>query len=68
MKTNSPCKDCTERCVGCHSRCVKYKEWQAIHETERREENKARANSAIFTDIDRLRMARVAKAKKKRGH
>lgn len=23
--TNAPCKDCTDRIVGCHSTCEKYK-------------------------------------------
>lgn len=23
-----PCKDCTERTVGCHSKCEKYIEWK----------------------------------------
>lgn len=25
----APCKDCTERYVGCHNECVKYKEYKA---------------------------------------
>lgn len=24
----SPCQDCTERRVGCHSKCLKYKEFR----------------------------------------
>lgn len=27
MKT--PCKDCTQRCLNCHSKCVKYQEFRA---------------------------------------
>ena len=23
----APCKDCVDRCSGCHSTCDKYKEW-----------------------------------------
>lgn len=26
MKVNYPCKDCTDRCIGCHSECDKYKD------------------------------------------
>lgn len=26
---NVPCKDCPDRCVGCHSNCVKYKDFRA---------------------------------------
>ena len=45
MRTKPPCKsdgiDCPERSVGCHAGCVKWQEWQEIHEQEmtaRREE------------------------------
>ena len=24
MGNNSPCKDCSDRCPGCHSKCDKY--------------------------------------------
>ena len=24
----SPCKDCKDRCVGCHGKCVLFKEWK----------------------------------------
>lgn len=29
-KTLSPCKECTERSIGCHSECVKYKIYRTI--------------------------------------
>lgn len=65
MKTKPPCYGCEDRYAGCHSECAKYKAWRVIHEEESREEHKARCNSSVFTDIDRLRMARVAKRRKK---
>ena len=29
MRTISPCKDCTDRYVGCHADCEKYLAWKA---------------------------------------
>ena len=26
-KSLNPCKDCTERTIGCHGKCEKYAEW-----------------------------------------
>lgn len=33
--TVSPCKDCTERHVSCHSHCGKYLTWRADVDKER---------------------------------
>lgn len=33
--TDSPCKGCEEREVGCHSSCERYKDWQEVHNAER---------------------------------
>ena len=27
----SPCKECDERELGCHSHCIAYKRWKAKH-------------------------------------
>lgn len=38
MRTKAPCKDCTEREVGCHGRCERYKAWRKdLDEKNRRE-------------------------------
>lgn len=29
-----PCKDCDERSVGCHSTCVRYKDWRKRKDVE----------------------------------
>lgn len=36
----SPCKDCTDRCIGCHSTCGDY----AIYK-QKLEENRAKQNA-----------------------
>ena len=28
----SPCKGCADRIAGCHSECLKYKEWRADYD------------------------------------
>ncbi|MCR4889157.1 MAG: hypothetical protein K5979_08290 [Ruminococcus sp.] len=39
----SPCKDCTDRCIGCHSTCGDYKLYRA--EIEKRNAEKAEKNA-----------------------
>ena len=29
LHEENPCRDCTERHVGCHGKCSKYTEWKA---------------------------------------
>lgn len=43
----SPCKECTERFVGCHTVCVKYEDYKQALETEK-ERCKA------FSESDRI--------------
>lgn len=37
MKKDNPCRDCTERIVGCHSTCNRYSEWSAEHKRQKDE-------------------------------
>ena len=30
--TITPCKDCTERDLGCHGTCERYSEWKVKHQ------------------------------------
>ena len=32
--TNTPCKGCPDRYVGCHAECLRYEEWKIIHQAE----------------------------------
>lgn len=36
-RTPSPCKDCPDRSIGCHSSCEKYLKYVEIHDKERAE-------------------------------
>lgn len=45
--SNAPCKDCTKRCVGCHSTCEEYIDFNKKAEEERL----SRYNRAEFNYI-----------------
>ena len=30
----NPCKDCTDRYLGCHDHCERHKEWSEQHQAE----------------------------------
>lgn len=58
----SPCQNCTDRCIGCHTTCGDY----AIYKQElerRRTEVKAESESRAF---ERAVKARIAKANRDR--
>jgi len=56
----APCKDCSDRCVGCHSNCDKYK---AFKEENERVKVLSRKNKEIET-YERVRSANVKEAKR----
>lgn len=58
----SPCKNCTDRCIGCHTTCGDYAEYKCELE-RRREEVKAENESRAF---ERAVKAKIAKANKDR--
>ena len=37
FKQLSPCKDCINRALGCHSTCKSYKEWEELEQRTARE-------------------------------
>lgn len=39
----APCKDCLDRCVGCHSKCEKYIEYDIQNKKRREAEAKRKA-------------------------
>ncbi len=44
----NPCKDCTERHVGCHGTCERYKDWKTAHDAEKDARFKAKQEEATF--------------------
>lgn len=59
---NYPCKDCTERTVGCHSTCEKYLSVKNVYKAETSMINKAKAEQDNFDDYK----VRAVTATKKR--
>ena len=37
MKKDNPCRECTDRTIGCHSICNKYKQWCKEHQQMKEE-------------------------------
>lgn len=49
---NSPCKNCKERQVGCHSHCEKYKQWSKAHLEEKARQDEQRKIDYYSVSID----------------
>lgn len=46
----NPCKDCTDRHIGCHSECDKYKYWKArLEEVKKAKEEQHKKDEAYFS-------------------
>jgi hypothetical protein len=58
----SPCQNCTDRCIGCHTTCGDYAEYKQELE-RRRTEVKAENESRAF---ERAVKAKIAKANRDR--
>ena len=48
--TECPCRYCTERKVGCHGKCNKYKSWKKESDAINRKINQAKTSERITTD------------------
>ena len=59
-KIKCPCKDCTDRQVGCHSKCEKHAEYQAECERAYKQVVEAYANER---KIEKCHIENVAKRK-----
>mgnify|MGYP007038282905 CR=1 FL=1 len=63
---DNPCRNCEERCAGCHGRCEAYLDWQAEHnrikgEMWRHKYSDSMANADAKETHARLRKARKSK-------
>ena len=61
---NSPCLDCENRRVGCHSECEDYKVFAAENEARNAEAYKQRKAEGEFNDYQRAGKYRTAKERK----
>ena len=49
----APCKDCTDRQLGCHSVCEKYKEYAKHNEERRKLREKYNLENNLYWDTIR---------------
>ena len=55
---SSPCKDCPDRNIGCHSVCEKYLSWSKKHEEEKEVIRKAKAEELMYlSHVGRMKEA-----------
>lgn len=61
----SPCKDCTDRCMGCHSTCGDYAEYKQALEDNRAKINARNAEVAFGKAVKRNVVKRYDKRRDK---
>lgn len=49
-KHQAPCMNCTERCMGCHSKCERYTEYSLLVNMERQERRGVAAKNGVRND------------------
>lgn len=43
----SPCKDCEERCLGCHGKCSKYANYRAYIDEKKQQKSDFQATHSV---------------------
>ena len=66
-RTAPPCKDCSVRCVGCHSTCEKYIEWRN-NEKKKNDEIKFKQNMERIKEDYAIHNQRKRKRKRRRDN
>lgn len=61
----SPCKDCTDRCMGCHTTCGDYAIYKQALENNRAKNNAQNAQTAFCNDIKKNVVKRYNKRRDK---
>lgn len=62
---NCPCKECTDREIGCHSKCSKYADWKTEHEKIKNIINKKTLDRVRERDYIRESIKRNSTRRKK---
>lgn len=62
---NCPCKGCTDREIGCHSKCSKYIEWKAEWDRRKNIIDNAKAIERIDGEIKVAGLIRMQKGKRR---
>ena len=61
---NTPCKDCTERHIACHSECEKYKAYKENYEQIKKDIRKEADIQNRLDDYEKQRAKRIKERKK----
>ena len=67
MKAKSPCLNCPDRTIGCHSTCEKYIEFQKVHAEEKAKAFEARREEAEYWSMRNQSKHRAIQVKKDYG-
>ena len=62
-KTKSPCLNCPDRQLGCHSRCEKYIEFQKVHLEEKAMDFEERRQECEYWSLRRQSRSRAINAR-----
>ena len=63
MRNDNPCRDCTERIIGCHSTCNRYSEWSAEHKRQKDEIRRKRDEHNAVNNYSYAAGERIKKIK-----
>lgn len=64
MITKPPCRDCTQRFVGCHATCEPYKDYKIKHEAEKAERDKQKQEYMRASDTQIAGMKRMQRGRR----
>lgn len=53
FKQLSPCKDCINRALGCHSNCKSYKEWKEYFDADKQKYNDDKLEQRTAREVAR---------------
>lgn len=59
----TPCKDCNDRCVGCHSNCDRYKEFREVVDKRNNQKREYRKKQDVLIGYTRESIRRNNKIK-----
>ena len=65
-KTKPPCMGCTDRQVGCHGKCERFRQYKSDYIAEKTRENLARKDDAQLRDYAVEAQKRFKKLKRER--
>lgn len=67
MRKDTPCRECTERYVGCHAKCEKYINWSTEHIEEKKKITEGRYREYMAENFLIKRREARKKLRNRRG-